>query len=166
MEEENRELKKELKELREENKLLNDRIRKLESTPQMLLSTDRTAEAGCVPTSRLTYGVTEEMINLVRIEGIGRKKAISILNACEAQVFESTSSSQRSSRASSPRILFKGKELLKKSEKLSGNNIWWFLRNFHANYGDEETLKLLVSAHGIGDKLAEKVCTSLKSQKA
>ena len=55
MEEENRELKKELKELREENKRLNDRIRKLESTPQLLSSSDRTAEAGGVPTSRIFY---------------------------------------------------------------------------------------------------------------
>ena len=48
IEEENRELKR-------ENKRLNDRIKKLESTPQMLSSSDRTAEAGGVPTSRIFY---------------------------------------------------------------------------------------------------------------
>ena len=48
IEEENRELKR-------ENKRLNDRIKKLDSTPQVLSSTDRTAEAGGVPTSRIFY---------------------------------------------------------------------------------------------------------------
>lgn len=62
LEKEMRELRKEQRELREENgelkrenKRLNDRIRKLESTPQMLSSSDSTAEAGGVPTSRIFY---------------------------------------------------------------------------------------------------------------
>lgn len=48
-------LEKELKDLKKENRRLTEEIKKLKSTPQMLSSSDKTAEAGGVPSSKTFY---------------------------------------------------------------------------------------------------------------
>ena len=48
-------LEKELKDLKKENRRLTKEIKKLKSTPQMLSSSDKTAEAGGVPSSKTFY---------------------------------------------------------------------------------------------------------------
>ena len=48
-------LEKELKDLKKKNRRLTKEIKKLKSTPQMLSSSDKTAEAGGVPSSKTFY---------------------------------------------------------------------------------------------------------------
>ena len=48
-------LKEENKKLREENRRLDKELKKLRSTPMMLASSDATAEAGGVPSSKTFY---------------------------------------------------------------------------------------------------------------
>ena len=63
---------------------------------------------------RLRYGVTPGMLNLLRIDGIGRKRALAILSACDALTVTTAASIAYQDKPDKSEMRYKGKPLGKR----------------------------------------------------
>lgn len=128
---------------------------------------------GIIPSSlyedlpdRLKYGVTEGMLNLVRIDGIARKRALAILSACDALIVTTAASIAYQDRPDKSEMKYRGKPLGKKGDRITPENVWDFLCRFHKAHGDAGLKELVKDAGGIGDVLSARVLQAIKPGKA
>ena len=112
----------------------------------------------------LTDGVPPELVPLVNIKDIARKRAEGIVKACDAMILTASVSPPYDKRPSGSPMVHKGKVFAKKGDRVTGRNCLVFLRNFLAVYGEGEVSALIQKEHGIGPVIAGKVLELLKSE--
>lgn len=117
-----------------------------------------------VITTCLTDGVPPELVPLVNIKDIGRKRAEGIVKACDAMVVTASVSSPYDKRPSGSPMMHKEKVFARKGDRVTGKNCLAFLRNFLAVYGEADVSALLQREHGIGPVIAGKVLGLLKGE--
>lgn len=77
------------------------------------------------------------MLYLVRIERIGRRRALAIVSACDALLVNLESSPAARNLTEGALMGCHDKRVLRKGQRVNPGNVCSFLKDFHQLYGNE-----------------------------